>query len=308
MYAFDETLGSFSTCRDKSWHVKDDDEESYDCESLESLPYTCSSGTACLDYIASLRSDDSETGWTACCERGGGVDTKILMDIASPIFCESTNVEDASEMVEGFAILCDCSTSDYFDYDNMRCITECPAGYKWEVVDDYDGTVTGMISEIGHCVICEAGEYSMGDISAPECIPCEVGMYASQQGSQSCTWCWSAKRENFSHIPQIPRVSPYHSLISLHTQELRFVLLTDAVECYVNSNTNARTQVRLVNPGTMHLIQALQCVRRVLQDGFPLLNDHIHVYLVNRERFRLRPLAIDVSIVKMGDTLQRTCR
>ena len=27
-------------------------------------------------------------------------------------------------------------------------------------------------------------------------------------------------------------MSRYHSLISLHTQELRFVLLTDVVECY----------------------------------------------------------------------------
>ena len=58
----------------------------------------------------------------------------------------------------------------------------------------------------------------------------------------------------------------------------------------------------------MHLIQGLQRVCPALQDGFPLLNDHIHVYLVNRERFRLRPLALDVSIVKMAATLQPTCR
>jgi glutamate--cysteine ligase catalytic subunit len=31
------------------------------------------------------------------------------------------------------------------------------------------------------------------------------------------TWCSSAKRENFDHIPQIHRVSLYHSLASLHT-------------------------------------------------------------------------------------------
>ena len=48
------------------------------------------------------------------------------------------------------------------------------------------------------------------------------------------TWCSSAKRENFNHIPQILRVSMYHSLVSLHTQELRisFVLVTYIVECY----------------------------------------------------------------------------
>ena len=31
----------------------------------------------------------------------------------------------------------------------------------------------------------------------------------------SCTWCSSANRESFDHIPQTQRVSLYHSLISL---------------------------------------------------------------------------------------------
>ena len=38
-------------------------------------------------------------------------------------------------------------------------------------------------------------------------------------------------------------VSLYHSL---HIRELRIVLLTNIIECYENSNTNARTQVRNV--------------------------------------------------------------
>ena len=37
------------------------------------------------------------------------------------------------------------------------------------------------------------------------------------------------------------RLSPYHSLISLHTQELRFVLLTDVVECYEILNRASRS-------------------------------------------------------------------
>ena len=50
--------------------------------------------------------------------------------------------------------------------------------------------------------------------------------------------------EKFNHIPKILRISPYHSLVLLHSQELRFELLTYIVECYENSDTNARTQVR----------------------------------------------------------------
>ena len=172
LYAFDSNMRSFSTCRDKSWHVKDEnDEESYDCERLDRL-----SNTVHLDYIASLRSEESETGWTACCERGGGVDTRILMDIASPIFCESTKEDQVSEMDDKFAIICDCSTSDYFDIDNMRCITECRAGFEWREVD-YFLTVTDMVSDIGQCVACDAGEYSGGDIRGRGCVPCPPGMY-----------------------------------------------------------------------------------------------------------------------------------
>ena len=172
LYAFDSNMRSFSTCRDKSWHVKDEnDEESYDCERLDRI-----SNTVHLDYIASLRSEESETGWTACCERGGGVDTRILMDIASPIFCESTKEDQVSEMDDKFAIICDCSTSDYFDIDNMRCITECRAGFEWREVD-YFLTVTDMVSDIGQCVACDAGEYSGGDIRGRGCVPCPPGMY-----------------------------------------------------------------------------------------------------------------------------------
>ena len=42
------------------------------------------------------------------------------------------------------------------------------------------------------------------------------------------TWCSSAKRENFSHIPQI---SLYHSLVSLYLR-ISSVLLTIIIECY----------------------------------------------------------------------------
>ena len=42
---------------------------------------------------------------------------------------------------------------------------------------------------------------------------------------------------------EVRGVRAYHSLTSLHTQEIRLVLLTDVVECYENSDTNARTQV-----------------------------------------------------------------
>ena len=63
--------------------------------------------------------------------------------------------------------------------------------------------------------------------------------YTKDGRIKGSTWCSSAKRENFNHIPQILRISPYHSLVSLHIQELRVVLLPISLnctlECYENT-------------------------------------------------------------------------
>ena len=184
LYAFDSTMRDFTTCTDKSWLVEDDDGETYDCKRLSSLSRTCTSEIACLDDVASLKNEESETAWTSCCEMGGGRDTRILMDVASPIFCESFKNEN-----ESFAIQCDCTSSDFFDIDNMNCITECEAGYEWVEVDTVGVlTVTDMISQVGHCVVCNPGEFGGGDLRKG-CSLCDAGSYAMNEGSEYCYDC-----------------------------------------------------------------------------------------------------------------------
>ena len=60
------------------------------------------------------------------------------------------------------------------------------------------------------------------------------------------TWCSSAKRENFNHVPQILGVLLYHSLISLRTQKLKIVCVTHGSRMLQRprasrSNTGTRT-------------------------------------------------------------------
>ena len=171
------------------------------------------------------------------------------------------------------------------------------SSYKWEVVDDYDGTVTGMISEIGHCVICEAGEYSMGDISAPECTFVKLGCMHPNRGV-------SLVRGVGARSARILVISlKYHECHRI-THSYHYTLKNyDSYYSLMPSNVTSTQTPTLEHryalstwyyaPDTGATTCSLSC--RMVS----LLNDHIHVYLVNRERFRLRPLAIDVSIVKM---------
>ena len=55
-------------------------------------------------------------------------------------------------------------------------------------------------------------------------------------------------------------------------------------------------------------MQVLRRVLHALQDGIALLSNHASVYLVYRESFRLRPLAVVVLRVQVVATLGRTCR
>ena len=72
-------------------------------------------------------------------------------------------------------------------------------------------------------------------------------MQRSERSSFS-TWCSSAKCENFNHIAQILL---YHSLVSLHTQELRisFVLPTIIIECYEILNSRFALEHRYLTFG-----------------------------------------------------------
>ena len=87
-----------------------------------------------------------------------------------------------------------------------------------------------------------------------ECVSRQVcvNIYAASS-YYAClgTWCSSAKRESFNRITQILAVSLTRITVSLtritaHSIITNFVRVTHIyiVECYENSDTNARTQVR----------------------------------------------------------------
>ena len=62
------------------------------------------------------------------------------------------------------------------------------------------------------------------------------------------TWCSSAKRENFDHIPQIQRVSLYHFLAALHTRSFRISLYHSLISPNI---TKYLTRASRSNTGTV---------------------------------------------------------
>ena len=151
---------------------------------------TCNHADSCLDEILLESLDSEASALSACCAFGGGFRTgkSILMEDQSPIRCRVLN--SSSDV-----IVCECSDDGTQRYDivTSSCISSCLPGERWEsVISDAYGNIN---SDVGQCVPCLAGTYSIGSVDGwvETCSDCGAGEYIGTNGSSTCLECSAGK-------------------------------------------------------------------------------------------------------------------
>ena len=76
-----------------------------------------------------------------------------------------------------------------YDIMTSSCISSCMSGERWESV--ILGVYDSINSDVGRCVSCGAGRYSVGSVDGwvDTCLSCSVGKYVATNGSSTCLEC-----------------------------------------------------------------------------------------------------------------------